>query len=169
MNGISISIIELLIKGIPETLLMILALHIFTHTKINWKKYFMLSLTYIIVTYLIRMLPIQLGVNTMLSILIMVLLFHIAYRGQPEKTASVVISAVIILIIIMIAEVINISLLNVLFGEAKTLAMLSEDTPIIKSISTIPSTLFTAVFVFIGYLILKQYGKRKLQHGETGK
>lgn len=168
MNGISISLVELLIKGVPESFLIVLALHFFTHTKVDPPKYVLLSFIYVITTYLIRLLPIQLGINTLLSMLAMILLFQTFYKGQLEKVAKAVASAVIIFVFIMISEVINIYLLQLLFGEQKTLELLSENNPIIKSISTIPSTIFTAVFIFTGRGIMNYIDARKKKNGETG-
>lgn len=168
MSGISISIVELTIKGIPEGLLLILALHLFTKTKIESKKYFILSGSYIVITYLIRMLPIQLGINTMLSILTLVLLYQLAYRGQLEKLARLVASAVVILILIMIAEALNIFLLEMIFGVEKTLQLLSSGNGLMKSISTIPSTIFTAVFILAVNALMKKLERRKKGNGEIG-
>jgi len=168
MNGISISIFELLIKGVPEGLLTILALHYFTGTKIDLKKYFGLSLMSITITYLFRFFPIKLGMNTLLSMLALILLFQMAYKGQLAKVVKLVTSVVIIVILIMLSEVLNVLLLQLIFGQAKTLELLNSNT-IAKSVSTIPSTIFTAIFVFAGHLTLKTIDKRKQEHGKAGK
>jgi len=168
MNGISITIVELLIKGVPEGLLLILALHLFTRTKIETKKYFALSVSYVVITYFIRMLPIQLGINTMLSILTLVLLYQLAYRSQLEKLAKLVASAVAILILIMISEALNIVLLKMIFGMDKTLELLSSNNGLTKSFSTIPSTVFTAIFILAVDMLLKKLERRKKVDGETG-
>lgn len=169
MKGISISLIELVIKGIPESLLIILALHLYTHTKINLKKYFALSIVYLILTYLIRMLPIHLGVNTMLSILVIIILFQVVYKGQLEKATRLLISSIAILLIIMLSESLNVLLLMMLFGREKMVLLLSDADPLRKCINTIPSTVFTAIFIFAGQALLAKYEKRKVKNGEAGK
>ena len=54
MSDISVNLIVLLLKGIPEGLLATFALHAFTRTKVNFEKYLMLSAIYVVATYLIR-------------------------------------------------------------------------------------------------------------------
>ncbi len=168
MNGISISVIQLLIKGVPEGMLTVLALHFFTRTKIVWKKYLILSALYIASTYLIRFLPIKLGINTMLSFLVLILLFQAAYRAQLEKVASSVISSVAILILVVISEALNITFLKLLFGYDKAIELLQSDNLLIKNISITPSTIFLAIFAFGGHLVLTTIEKRKKEHGEAG-
>lgn len=169
MNGISISLVELLIKGVPESLLIILALHLYTHTKINLKKYFALSFIYLILTYVIRMLPIHLGVNTMISILVIILLYQVIYKGQLDKATRLVISSIAILLIIMLSESLNALLLLVIFGKDKMVLLLSDVDPLKKCVSTIPSTVFTAIFIFAGWALLVKYEKRKAEDGAAGK
>ena len=169
LNGISISVTELLIKGVPEGLLTVLTLHLFTGTKVELKKYLPFSLSYVIIIYFIRFLPITLGVNTMLSLLIMILLFQAVYRTTLAQVVRVVTSSVTIMLFIMISEVLNFFLLFLLFGEGKTVNLLNFSTPFVKSISTIPSTLFFALFVFMGYLVLTYIEKRKQANGQAGK
>ncbi|MPM08338.1 hypothetical protein SDC9_54650 [bioreactor metagenome] len=168
MSGISISVTQLIIKGIPEGMLIVLALHFFTRTKIEWKKYFILSAVYIIATYLIRFLPIKLGINTILSLLVLILLFHAAYKAQMDKVARSVISSVAILIILVVSEALNIYLLRFIFGTVKADAFLQSDNPLIKNICITPSTTFIAIFTFAGNLLLTKLEKRKTEHGEAG-
>lgn len=169
LSGISISITQLLIKGVPEGMLIVLALHFFTRTKIMWKKYLILSLLYIVATYFIRFLPIKLGINTMLSLLVLILLFQAAYKAQLERVARSVISSVVILIILVLSEALNIFLLQFAFGYDKAAALLQSSNMLIKSISITPSTIFLAVFAFAGNLLLTNIEKRKNGHGEAGK
>lgn len=167
MSGISISVAELLIKGIPEGMLTILALHFFTRTSIEPKKYLFLCIWYIGITYLVRELPIQLGINTMLSMLAMILLFQITYKGQLDKLAKLLAATIAIYLLIMISEALNVFLLEMMFGMDKTLELLSTGG-LVKSISTIPSTVFLAMFVLIGNMLLRRLQKRKKNDGVSG-
>ncbi len=169
MKGISISLIELIIKGIPEGFLTILGMHFFTKTKVDGKKYFLLGIAYIVITYLVRKLPIHLGVNTLISILTMILLFWAAYKEQREKAAKIIASAVAIYIIIMVSEAINVLSLQAIYGRAQMELLLSDEFPLTKSIYTIPSTVLTAVFIFVGRALLSKYDKRKAGNGKAGK
>lgn len=170
MNGISISFIELIIKGIPESLLMVLAIHVFTKTQIDKRKYYLITLLYLIVTYLIRFLPIELGVNTILSLLFLIILFQIAYKIDLTKVVRSIASAIGIFAIVIISEVLNMFLLIIFVGQDKAEDLLKSVNPLTKSISSIPSTIFIALFILLGYLILSKLDKvREAKNGGTGK
>ena len=169
MHGISTSVAVLLITGIPQGVLSPLALHLFTRTKIEIKKYLFLSFIFIITTYLIRFLPITLGVNTVLSLLVLILSFQLAYKSQITKLVSSVISSIIIVLLIAISEILNMLLLMMLYGQTRAEELFVSSVGITQSISTIPSTVFFAIFIIIGYFLLKGIDKRKQKNGKTGK
>ena len=169
MNGIAVNIIVLFLKGIPEGLLIVLALHIFTRTKLDLEKYFLLSFIYIAATYLIRRLPITLGVHTVLTLLVLILIFQFTYNSQLSKVIRSVVSSAVILILVAVAEVFNLLLLIAIFGQTQAKELYTSKDGLTQSIYTIPSSVFLAVFVFAGYFILKNMDKRKLENGEAGK
>lgn len=169
MESIAISVTQLIIKGIPEGFLTMLALHVLTRTKINWKKYLLLSSIYVVLTYLIRFLPITLGVNTILSLLTLILLFQITYKTQLGEVVRSVVSTVLIMIFVMISEILNMLVLYAIYGQSKAEELLNSGTELTKSVATIPSTIFLGFFIFIAYLVLTKMEKRKNEHGEDGK
>lgn len=85
MSSISISLVELLVKGIPEGLLDVLAVFILTQQKFVLKKYVIISVVFIISNYLVRLLPINFGVNTMIGLLILVLLFVFLRKAMCQN------------------------------------------------------------------------------------
>jgi hypothetical protein len=168
MSGISVSIQILLIKGIPECLLVAWAIHIFTDTPLEWKKYIAMAAIYILTTYLIRLLPITLGVNTVLSLFVLIFAFQIIYRAGLSKVVRAVISSVIVLILSALSELLNVAFLALLYGweEAEKLFRFSDELK--RSIYTIPSTVFLALFVLSGYFIMKTVReKRKSKDGKV--
>ena len=169
MDGIAVNIIMLLLKGIPEGFLATLALHVFTRTKIDIKKYLYLSFTYVAATYLIRLLPITIGVNTVLSFFVLILIFQLAYKAQLSKVIGAIASSAVILILIAISEVLNMLLLTLMYGQDTATQLFNSSDGLTQSLSTIPSTVFYGIFVFAGYFIIKQYDKRKQKHGDVGK
>lgn len=168
MHSIAVSILALLIIGIPQCMLAVLALHIFTRTKINLKKYILLSLIYAIAAYLIRFLPIAIGVNTVLSFFIMILTFQFAYKTQLSMVIRITASASVVFILIAISEVFNMLLLTIIFNQQKAVALLNSSDKLIQSISTIPSNIFFLIFIFIGYFVVKKAEKREQSNGKTG-
>jgi hypothetical protein len=169
MGAISVSTAILLIKGIPEGFLVVLALHVFTRIKVEPVKYFFLSVLYIGCTYMIRFLPITLGVNTILSFFVLVLIFQLVYKGKLSKVANAIVAAVVIIMLVAVSEVLNVLLLNMIYGQAEAKELFNSTVGMTKSLSSMPSTVFTAVFIFIGYLILKKYDQRVKKHGKAGK
>ena len=97
---LKLSWIELLMKGIPEGFLDVLAIYIFTNTKFEKSRYVILSVLFIASTYLIRLLPINLGVNTMLGLLVLILIFIVGCKAEPPK----VIKSVIVMAIFLFCQ-----------------------------------------------------------------
>ena len=161
MSDIAVNIVMLLVKGIPEGMLAVLALHIFTRTPLDKRKYLFLSFVYITATYLIRFLPIALGVNTVLSLFVLIITFQFTYKARLSEVIRTIASSAVILIIIAVSEVLNMFLLIALYGQSKAEELLSSNNGIVQSIYTIPSSIIFAFFIFIGYLILKKLEKRK--------
>jgi len=155
------SLIELLVKGIPESFLFVLAVYIFTRIKIELKKYILLSLIFTLVTYLTRWLPVNLGTHTMLSLLILILLFLLANKVNLQNIIKSIISVIVIAILISISEVLNLFLFNAIFGQAEAEQLFNSSSAIIKSISMLPSTIFFAFILLILHFILKIYDKSK--------
>lgn len=168
MNGISVNFLVLLLNGIPQALLTVLAVHLFTGTKIAAKQYLLLSAIFAAATYLIRFLPIAIGVNTVLSLFVIIFEFQFAYRTQLSKLIHTIASATGTFILIALSEVLNMLLLSAIFGQNNASAFLNSSNGLIQGFSTIPINLFFGIFIVIVYQILKQFEKRTDQNGKTG-
>ena len=155
------SLIELLIKGIPESFLFVLAVYILTRIKFDFKKYIFLSFIITVTTYVTRWLPVNLGTHTMLSLLILILFFLLVNKVNLQNIIKSIISVVILAIILVISEVLNLLLFNAIFGQAEAEQLFNSSSAIIKSISMLPSTIFFAFILLILHFILKIYDKNK--------
>lgn len=169
MIGLSVSIVELLIKGIPESFLFVLALFIFTRTKLTLNKYLIMSICFTIVTYLTRWLPINIGTNTMLSLLVLIFIFLIANKIDLRFIVKTIISVILIALIILISEAINIFLLSAFVGMQSAEDMLNSGNAVEKSLSALPSIIIFGIVVLIVYLVMKKRDKKRTKHGEDGK
>ena len=168
MVGISISPIELLIKGTPEGFLFVLAVYILTRTKIDWLKYVIQSLIFIVMTYALRLLPINIGTHTMLSLLALIILFIVANKIDLQMIIRSTISVIIIAIIIVMSEELNVLLLLAFWGQSKTNTLLSG-TSIMVSVYEIPSTVIFALVILASYFVLAKIDKnKKVKNGEIG-
>lgn len=71
---LKISLYEFILRGIPEEFLFVLCVHAFSKTAINIKKYLLSGTLLWILAYLIRLLPIQYGIHTILCIITVIVL-----------------------------------------------------------------------------------------------
>lgn len=161
MNGISVGLAMLLIKGIPECLIVAWAVHVFTNTPVDWKKYLIMAGIYVVSTYLIRFLPITLGINTVLCLFVLILSFQVIYKTGLSMAIRSIIASVIVLILIAFSEALNVILLTVVYGRenAETLFRFSDD--VTRALISIPSNVFFALMVFAGTFIMKSIRARK--------
>lgn len=156
MNQISVSPQVLLIKGIPECLVVAWAILILTRTPFHWGKYLMLAGSYILSTYLIRFLPITLGVNTVLSLLVLIIAYQIIYRSELSKVIRSVIAAVVVLILSALSELLSVVLLGALYGQEQANQLFFNSDELTRAICSIPSNIFLFLFVLIGYFVIKR-------------
>jgi len=168
MGNISVNIPVLLLVGIPQSFLTMLAIHLFTQTKIAAKKYIILSVLFITITYLIRLLPIAIGVNTVLTLLATIMLFQFAYKTELSKIIRTIVSTIVAFLLIAFSEVLNLLFLTLLFDQTKATGLIYSNDELTKGISVASSNIFYAVLIFIGYFILKRINKGTNKDGETG-
>lgn len=142
--------IEFLLRGIPEGFLYILGVYIFSKIKIDKKKYMIASLITAVVVYCVRLLPIDYGVHTILTILFIIFL-TIFYNNIDQ--IKVIRATIITFIIQFLSEGINMAVLkiipnldlNSLFSDAK-----------IKTFLGIPSLIITLIVLILFYNIYKK-------------
>ena len=169
MNGISVSLAVLLITGIPQCLIVAWAIHVFTSTPVEPKKYFLLAGVFILTTYLIRFLPITLGINTVLTLFVLIFAFQIIHKAGIGKVIRAMFSAVILLILIASSELLNVLLLSAMYGREQAEILFTSPDGLTRAIYSSPSNMFLLLLVFIGYLLIKYYHKKKVKkHGEDG-
>lgn len=155
MNQISVSPEILLIKGIPECLVVAWAILIITRTPFHWGKYLLLAGSYILSTYLIRFLPITLGVNTVLSLLVLIFAYQIIYRCELSKLIRAVIAAVVVLIFSALSELLSVVLLSSMYGQEQANQMFFSSDELTRAISSVPSNIFLFLFALVGYFLMK--------------
>lgn len=141
--------IEFLLRGIPEGFLFILSIYVFSKVNINKKRYIISSLLYSITTYIIRLLPINYGVHTILSLLFLGIL--IIYYNKIDVVKALR-GTIIIFLIQFLTEGINVILLNIMSIDIDNLS----NDPLMKSALGIPSLLFSYLIVCLFYFINKR-------------
>ncbi|MPN07285.1 hypothetical protein SDC9_154551 [bioreactor metagenome] len=89
------------------------------------------------------------------------------YRGQLTTVVRSIVTAVLVMTMIIIAETLNYFMLISLMGADKAEQVLNHSNEIIKSLYTVPSTLFLAVFILLSYWAMKKFENRKVAHGKV--
>lgn len=109
---LKISLFEFFFRAIPELIMMVFYFYIFSLKKINIKKIFVSSIILSIIAILIRLLPIQNGMNTILLIPVFVFIARFLNDIPVRNGISSVILGIIIL---SFCEFINIYILTSFF------------------------------------------------------
>lgn len=148
---LQVSFFELVARGIPESFLFIYLVHLLTHTKINIKKYFISSMLLDVIGFLIRRLPINYGIHTILNIVVVVILVTAINKINILEAIK---STIITSIIVFVCEGINMFLIQILYGN--NIANILSN-PVLKIIYGMPSLIiFIIVILTIRITIYKK-------------
>ncbi|MEG2353011.1 MAG: hypothetical protein RSB70_00045 [Clostridium sp.] len=148
MNGLNAGTLELLLRGIPEAFLMVLAIHAFSKEPIRWKRYILSSVSLLICAYIINMLPINYGVRTMLNLTILIIL---SININKIEVLRAVKSSLFIVIAQYIFEGVNLILIQFVF-KADINKIL--ENKISRIIYGVPSIIMLAIVVVVYYILV---------------
>lgn len=158
---LNLSIQELFFRVLPEEFLFILAIYSFSKTTINIKKYAIASIILAIITYLIRLLPIQYGVHTILGIIAILV---ISVNIMKIDIIKAIQASIITTIIEFISEGINIFIIQYILK--KDINYIFND-PNLKVLYGFPSLVILASIVIIFYI--RAFVKKELKDVVNGK
>lgn len=99
-----VSLIEFVLRIIPESFLFLLTAYVFSNKKIEKKLYIISGFIIAISMYFIRLLPIQFGIHSVIGVIIVIL---VAVNINKIPTSKAISSAVMIIIFEAIFETIN--------------------------------------------------------------
>jgi hypothetical protein len=142
-----ISLLELLMKGIPEGIISVFGIFTLSKTKLNLKKFFYLSLSLIVLTYLFRFLPIDYSVHIFVSVATIIIVPALILQIHFLKAIK---AGLIIIVIIIINECTTFCILNMVFLKDRVCQIMNN--PFSKSIAGTPSTILFAIIIFIIYV-----------------
>jgi hypothetical protein len=142
---LKLPLLEFFFRGIPEESLLIFAVYAFSKTIVDVKKYVMSSILLIAIVYLIRFLPIQFGVHTILNLIVMILLTVNINKIEIIKAIK---ASIIAIILESICEGINIFIIQYIFKL--DINSVFKD-PILKILYGIPSLLIFACAIGLYY------------------
>lgn len=147
--------IEVFLLGLPESYLFLLMCSAFSRKKINYKTYVLFSIIFSLIIYLARLLPVQFGINTILTIGFMILYNVKIIKINVLKSIQ---ATILSFMLRFISEFLNIALikfvihedLNKIFGNS-----------LLKAVYTLPSLFIFALFIFILDKVLERRTKTK--------
>lgn len=145
---LKVSFLELILRGIPESLIFFMAAHAITKNIIKVKRYLIASLLYSVMVYLFRLLPINNGADFILNLIILMALTVIINKFDVIQSIK---AGIIIMLIGFISEGINIFVVQ--FILKKDLNYILSD-PIRKLMYFTPSLLVVGCFVIAYYILL---------------
>lgn len=146
-----ISFSELILRAIPEEFLIIWACYVLSKTEFQIKRYLLSSTLSVFLIYLVRSLPITLGINTLLMLGVLILLNNKINKMQITKAIKV---AVGVLLLEMMCEIINIGLIKYVFKLDIVTVFASSS---LKIIYGIPSLILLFCFtLLLKYLLNKK-------------
>lgn len=140
-----ISLLEFLLRIIPEAFLIIWAIYLLNYKRIDLKRYIASSMFIATSAYLVRILPISFGVHTIINIIIYILVAVSINKINIIKAMSAVLK---IIITIFICEWINVAVLD---KVVKLDLQIIFNEPLKKVIYSTPSLIMFAVLIFLFY------------------
>jgi hypothetical protein len=158
---LKLPLLEFFFRGLPEEFLIVFAIFAFSKTAINIRKYIITSVSFVILVYAIRFLPIQYGVHTILGLIVGIVLTVTINKIDIIKAIQ---ASIMTIILEFICEGINVFIIENIF-KADVKYVLNE--PWLKILYGIPSLLIFAGVVSIYYFSLSSRKKlREVSNGE---
>ncbi len=149
---LKISILEFILRTLPESCILILAGYVFSKRKIHKKNFCLSSMVLATVTYLVRILPIHFGVHTIILIMAYILVCVWINNIDTIKAISAVLVSASMLFVF---EGINFYLLVNLFKIKTEIAF---NKPILKILYLYPSLILFGIVIFLAYKKLRLRG-----------
>lgn len=145
--------IEFFLRVVPEGVLLIFAAYAFSKTKIDKKKYVLSTIMLVISVFIIRGLPINYGVHTILNIIMLTIIVVNINKIDVIKAIK---ATLITTVLLFICEGINVALLRVLVGNELDNIVKNE---VLKTLYFSPSLFILGFVVFVYYNYLKRGNK----------
>lgn len=152
---LGITMVEFFGRLIPEVLILIFAAYAFSKTKIDKQKYIISAAILGGCVFIIRCLPINYGVHTILNIIVLTLL--VTYFNKIDIIGAIK-SSIVTTILLFILEGINVIILRLMLGDQ--LDAIVSNT-VLKTLCTLPSLLALLLIIWIYYNKMKKENKLK--------
>ncbi|GFP74440.1 hypothetical protein [Clostridium fungisolvens] len=151
---LKVTLIESILRGLPETILFVWAIYLLTQTPMKYSKIILTASISTFITFIIRLLPINLGINSILSLALLIYL-NIKINKIPIKQS--ISTTILVIIIEYIAEMLNIVMLQLLKFDIVKLFQ----NPVNKVLYALPSLVLLVIIVLIVHNIKTKYWSLK--------
>ena len=147
------SLIEVLLRGIPESLILAWGIYVLCSKKIDINLYLFTSFLVVISMFFIRLLPIAYGVHTSLGIIMIIIITSFVNNIPVIKAIS---STLILMILLSICEWLNIFISENLFMINLQKAF---SIPLQKNLYGIPSLILLALIIYVIQIYVNKRNK----------
>lgn len=148
---LKLTALEFLLRTIPESFLCVLVSYLFANRSIQKKPYVISSLLFAVATYLVRFLPIDFGIHSLISFALFIPICVYVNKIPINKAITSIFS---IGILLTFCEWVNVIILvNILKVDIQAVLV----KPGLKTLCLMPSLILFALFV----LLLHRYTKFK--------
>jgi hypothetical protein len=142
---LNVPIIELFLRAIPEGLIFVFAVYVFSKTTVNRNRYILSSMLFGVIAYSIRLLPIDYGIHTVITLIVYIALVTNVNKIYIVKSIQL---CIINFIIMFLCEGINMIIIK--FVLKKDLEVIAQNSAL-KAVYTSPSILIFACIIAIYY------------------
>lgn len=141
---LKVTLIECILRGLPETILFVWAMYLLNDTPMKYIRIIFTAIIITIIIFIIRLLPINLGINSFLAIILLIYLNIVINKFTIKQSIS---TTILIFAIEYFAEMINMIVLQFLKLDVNTLFK----DPMNKVLYSSPSLVLLIIIVLIIY------------------
>ena len=145
---LKLSVLEFFFRGIPESFLLLFSTYAFSKAVINKGRYVLSSILSAVIIYIIRCLPINLGVHTVFAIITTIVLNVFINKFHVIKAIK---STIIAFTLVFICETLNIIVIQNILGLDMNNAFRNDISRLLYSS---PSLIIFALIVIGYYFVL---------------
>lgn len=154
-----IILFEYVLGYVIQGFTIVLGVYAFNRKKIDVKRYIFTSILVSIISSLVRLLPINFGIHTILN---MIFLFLISILMLKMPAFNIMRSALLATLLLLVIEVVDVALMILIFGNEQFESMMVN--AVNKAILGLPCTIVFAVVTVLTYVYLT---KEKVINGEN--
>lgn len=152
MENIAIIMIRYILGFILQSFLLVLGIYTFNRQKVILKDYLLAATLVSIVTYMMKQLPISVGVQTIMNMIFMYLFCVIYLKMQPYKTIR---STSLCVVLILLSEMVVTAFAAVLIGKEQ-FQIIIGDASQRYYIGTLANIVFAIIIMSLYFRLIRK-------------